>query len=53
MTGDVRELRGNALAELVANGATVTEAGARLGLTRGQTAGAWANIKAGLGAQAC
>ena len=41
------------LAQLVADGTAVMEAGASLGLTRGQTARAWATIKAGLGPQAC
>lgn len=40
------------LAGLVADGAKVTPAGRSMGLTVGQTARVWANIKAGLGAQA-
>jgi hypothetical protein len=41
------------LAALVADGMAVNDAGASLGLTRGQTARAWANIKTSLGPQAC
>lgn len=40
------------LAERVANGQSVSAAGAALGLTRGETARAWANIKRDLGNQA-
>jgi hypothetical protein len=40
------------LAELVANGSGINEAGRRLNLTAGKTARLWANIKAGLGEQA-
>lgn len=43
----------NNLAELVANGAGINEAGVQLGLTKGRTARLWAEIKTGLGAQAC
>jgi hypothetical protein len=44
--------RADALAALVSEGASVTAAGARMGLTKGETARAWANIKSGLGWQA-
>ena len=40
------------LAEHVANGAEINAAGKAMGLTKGQTARAWANIKAELGEQA-
>lgn len=40
------------LADLVADGLSVNGAGEQLGMTRGQTARMWANIKAELGAQA-
>jgi len=40
------------LAGLVADGAGVSEAGQAMGLTRGETARAWALIKSGLGWQA-
>jgi hypothetical protein len=40
------------LADLVANGSGINEAGRRLNLTAGKTARLWANIKAGLGEQA-
>lgn len=40
------------LAELVANGTGVNAAGAKLNLTKGQTARLWANIKRDLGEQA-
>lgn len=39
-------------AELMANGATPKEAGISLGLTVGQTARTWQNIKRDLGSQA-
>ncbi len=44
--------REDSLAELVANGIGVSAAGEKLGLTRGQTARCWANIKKSLGGQA-
>lgn len=44
--------RSDKLAELVANGATVAEAGRALGLNKGQTAGLWQRIKEKLGVQA-
>ena len=48
------EERKSQLAELVAEGVPLHEAGQRmLGLTKGQTARAWAEIRADLGAQAC
>lgn len=40
------------LAGLVAEGAGVNEAGYRMGLTKGQIARCWSNIKAELGWQA-
>lgn len=40
------------MAQLVSDGLTVTEAGRYLGLSKGQIARAWADIKHGLGAQA-
>ena len=49
----LRRVMQDNLAELVANGAPVIKAGASLGLTKGQTARMWSNIKAGLGGQAC
>lgn len=49
----IRKRRMDRLAELVANGTGVAAAGEKLGLTRGETARAWANIKAGLGADRC
>ncbi len=48
----VKKRRQDRLAELVANGAKVAAAGRKLGLTAGQTARTWADIKAGLGRQA-
>lgn len=48
----VMRRRMSRLAEMVANGAKVTVAGRDMGMTPGQTARVWANIKAGLGAQA-
>lgn len=42
----------DALAERVANGEPLIEAGAAMGLTRGQTTNVWGHVKAGLGAQA-
>jgi hypothetical protein len=48
----VMRRRMDQLAERVANGVKVTIAGRDMGLTAGQTARVWANIKAGLGAQA-
>lgn len=50
----VRERNKANLADLVAGGLPIHEAGQqRLGLTRGQTARLWAEIKADLGRQAC
>lgn len=40
------------MAQLVSEGLTITEAGRSLGLTKGQIARAWADIKRGLGGQA-
>ena len=40
------------MAQLVANGVGVIQAGERLGMTKGQAARCWANVRAGLGAQA-
>jgi hypothetical protein len=48
----VAKRRADRLAELIANGATVAEAGRRLNLTAGETARTWANIRKGLGSQA-
>jgi hypothetical protein len=48
----VMRRRMNQLAEKVAHGAQPTVAGRNLGLTPGQTARVWANIKSGLGEQA-
>jgi hypothetical protein len=48
----VMRRRMDQLAERVANGAKVTIAGRDMGLTAGQTARVWANIKVGLGVQA-
>lgn len=39
------------LAELVAEGTCIADAGRILGLTKGQTANAWRNIKNEMGAQ--
>lgn len=48
-----RDARKARLAELVAGGMRVHEAGqACMGLTKGQTARLWADIRADLGAQA-
>lgn len=46
------ERRKARLSEMVANGAKPHEAGAHMGLTKGQVARVWANIKADLGEQA-
>lgn len=40
------------LAGLVADGAKVTPAGRSMGMTAGQTARVWANVKSELGSQA-
>jgi hypothetical protein len=48
----VMRRRMNQLAERVSHGARVSVAGRDMGLTAGQTARVWANIKAGLGKQA-
>lgn len=48
----VMKRRMSRLAALVADGQKVNEAGERMGLSRGQTARVWANIKAELGGQA-
>ena len=40
------------MAEMIANGSAVQDAGHNMGLTKGQTARVWANIKAQLGWQA-
>ncbi|MBB4856992.1 DNA-binding CsgD family transcriptional regulator [Novosphingobium chloroacetimidivorans] len=45
-------LRMDALAELVADGASLGAAGEALNLTKGEVANAWRNVKAQLGAQA-
>lgn len=50
--GGVTKRRMNRLAELVANGSGISEAGALMGITRGQAARTWADIKRGLGPQA-
>lgn len=47
-----QQARCNRLAQLVADGATVAEAGALMRLTKGQTSNAWNSIKRGLGSQA-
>lgn len=48
----VQVKRMNRLAELVANGTSISEAGRAMGITKGQAMGLWERIKAGLGAQA-
>lgn len=53
LRGAVRERNKANVAELVANGSGVNDAGEQLGLTKGQTARLWAGIKADLGEQAC
>lgn len=40
------------LAQLVADGLTITQAACALGMTKGEQARSWANIKKALGAQA-
>lgn len=45
-------VRADRLAELVANGQTVAEAGRNMGLSKGQTSNTWNSIKRGLGGQA-
>lgn len=40
------------LAQLVADGLTVAQAGCALGMTKGEQSRSWANIKKALGAQA-
>jgi hypothetical protein len=47
-----REGRKARFAQYVADGCRPFEAGGRMGLTKGQAARVWANIKADLGAQA-
>lgn len=46
------QVRVSRMAELVSGGASPTEAGALMGLTKGQTASVWRAIKADLGPQA-
>lgn len=45
-------VRAARLAELVANGQTVAEAGRNMGLSKGQTSNTWNGIKRDLGEQA-
>lgn len=47
-----QDRRKNRLAQLVADGMTVAEAGQSLGTTKGQTSRLWQNIKLDLGWQA-
>lgn len=49
---NVRKRQTARLAQLVSEGVGINAAGERIGLTRGQTARTWANIKAALGEQA-
>ena len=44
--------REDQLAALVADGVSITEAGERMGLTKGQTSRVWQNVKRRMGGQA-
>lgn len=48
----IQRRRTNRLAELVANGSSIAQAGRDMGLTKGQAMGLWERIRLGLGWQA-
>lgn len=52
MQRQIQTKRANRLADLVANGSSIAQAGRDMGLTKGQAMGLWERIRIGLGSQA-